>query len=68
MAKSNDFEVHPIGTTQEIKLCRELVESMVQMTTQYGRGIFHESITNKLDNLVAFYGRVVENERYENGI
>lgn len=68
MVKSSDFEVHQLGTSQEIKLCRELVQSMIQLQKQYGRGIFHESITSKLDNLVEFYSRVIENERYENGI
>jgi hypothetical protein len=68
MTKSNDFEVHEIGTTQELKLCRELVQEMAQVSKQYGRGIFPANVANKLDNLIAFYGRVVENERYENGI
>lgn len=68
MVKSNDFEVHKLGTTQEIKLCRELIEEMVQISKQYGPGIFPESVAQKLDNLVKFYAKVVEDERYENGI
>ena len=68
MVKSNDFEVHPIGTAQEIKLCRELVESMVQLQVQYGRGILAEQVVSKLDKVIEHYNRKMENERYENGI
>lgn len=68
MVKSNDFEVHPIGTALEIKLCRELVESMVQLQVQYGRGILAEQVVSKLDKVIEHYNRKMENERYENGI
>lgn len=68
MVKSNDFEVHEIGTAAELKLCRELIDSLVQLQKHYGRGIIPETVATKLDNLTAFYMRVVENERYENGI
>jgi hypothetical protein len=68
MAKSNDFEVHELGTTMELKLCRALIEDMTQISKQYGRGIFPSTVANKLDNIVAFYASVIEDERYENGI
>lgn len=68
MVKSNDFEVHDIGTATELRLCRELIEIMVQMSKQYGRGIFHKTVADKLDELVLFYNRSMENERYNNGI
>lgn len=68
MEKSNNFELHQLGTTKEIKLCRELVVDMLQLSKQYGYGIFPESVAKKLDNIVKYYAEIVENERYENGI
>lgn len=68
MSKSNDFEVHEIGTTQELKLCRALIDEMAQVSKQYGRGIFPATIADKLDNLIAFYANIIENEGYGNGI
>ena len=60
MAKSNDFEVHPIGTTNEIKLSRELVNEM----SQYDMEIFPEPVRNKLKDILKFYSDTVNAERY----
>ena len=68
MVKSNDFEVHPIGTAQELKITRDLVIEMAQLQKQYGTGIFHKTISDKLNVLLAFYDKLIETERYENGI
>ena len=32
----SDFEVHPIGTTEEIRLSRALAREIQQITEQYG--------------------------------
>ena len=64
MAKSNDFEVHLIGTTNELKLSRALVNEM----SQYDIEIFPEPVRDKLKNMLKFYSDAVNAERYENGI
>jgi hypothetical protein len=42
----SDFEVHPIGTSTEIKYSRELVKAIEQITYQYGDGIVPKSVFN----------------------
>jgi hypothetical protein len=64
MAKSNDFEVHLIGTTNELKLSRALVNEM----SQYDIEIFPEPVRDKLKVMLKFYSDAVNAERYENGI
>ena len=64
MAKSNDFEVHLIGTTNELKLSRALVNEM----SQYDIEIFPEPVRDKLKVMLKFYSDVVNAEGYENGI
>jgi hypothetical protein len=64
MAKSNDFEVHLIGTTNELKLSRALVNEM----SQYDIEIFPEPVRDKLKVMLKFYSDVVNAERYQNGI
>ena len=39
-----DYEVHPIGTFNEIKYSRELANAIEQITEQYGKGIVPESV------------------------
>ena len=64
MVKSNDFEVQPIGTTNEIKLSRALVNEM----SQYDAGIFPEPVQEKLNALLKFHSSMIDSERYDNGI
>ena len=64
MVKLPDFP----DVNTEIKMCRDLVYSMWQLSQQYGRGIFPEDVARKLDDIVKFYNETIENERYENGI
>lgn len=64
MAKSNDFEVHLIGTTTELKLSRALVNEI----TMYDIEIFPEPVQDKIKDMLKFYSDVVNAERYENGI
>jgi hypothetical protein len=64
MAKSNDFEVHLIGTTNELKLSRALVNEM----SQYDIEIFPEPVRDKLKVMLKFHSDVVNAEGYENGI
>jgi hypothetical protein len=46
----SDFEVHPIGTTEEIRLSRALAREIQQITEQYGGVVPHNVMTayNKL--------------------
>ena len=59
-----DFEVHEIGTAQELKLCRQLVNDMQQLCEQYGEGIFHITILNTHRQLLTLYSQQLEKERY----
>ncbi len=50
-----DFEVHPIGTTKEIKYSRELANAIEQITQQYGNGIVPNSVLNAYLKLKQHY-------------
>jgi hypothetical protein len=52
---SKDFEVHPIGTTEEIKLSRQLCDAIAQITHQYGDGIVPESVLKAYKQLTDYY-------------
>ena len=41
---SDDFEVLPRGSIQELKLSRELVAAIEQITSQFGTGIVPHSV------------------------
>jgi hypothetical protein len=53
-AKSNDFEVHPRGTAQEIALYRELAREIESVTEQYG-SVVPLQIMNVYAKLLAHY-------------
>lgn len=57
----SDFEVHPIGTTTEIRLSRELARSIEQLMEQYGPGIIPESIRQAYNRLYEVYIRQTQN-------
>lgn len=57
----SDFEVHPIGTAREIKLSRELAQSIEQIVTQYGKVIPHD-VYNAYLQLKEHYGKQIESE------
>ena len=48
----NDFETHPIGTAEEIKLSRDLARAVDQIIKQYGLVVPH--------SVVAPYNRLLE--------
>jgi hypothetical protein len=49
-----DFEVHPIGTAEEIRLSRALANEIEQITHQYGKVVPHNVIL-AYNNLVEHY-------------
>ena len=57
-----DFEVHPIGTFNEIKYSRELANAIEQITEQYGKGIVPNSVLNAYLKLKQHYAIQVETE------
>jgi hypothetical protein len=59
---SKDFEVHPIGTTEEIRLSRQLSSAIEQITYQYGNGIVPESVFRAYKQLNDYYAVQIERE------
>lgn len=57
----NDFEVHPIGTAQEIKLSRDLAREIEQITHQYGN-VIPENVLNAFYKLKEYYVLQIETE------
>jgi hypothetical protein len=57
-----DFEVHPIGTFTEVKLSRELVHAIEQVTQQYGTGIIPTSVLTAYMELRNHYAIQIESE------
>ena len=57
-----DFETHVRGTATEIRLSRELIKEMEMIMTQYGRGIFPESVLAAYDKLVAHHSLQLASE------
>lgn len=55
-----DYEVHPIGTSTEIKYSRELVDAIEQIIQQYGNGIVPNSVFNAYCKLKAHYAVQLE--------
>jgi hypothetical protein len=58
----NDFEVHPRGSFTEVKLSRELVAAIEQVTQQYGSGIIPTSVLNAYLKLKEHYAIQIETE------
>lgn len=59
---SNDFEVHSIGVARELKLSRELADTIQQMTEQFGEGIVPYSVLEAYQRLRAHHAWQVETE------
>jgi hypothetical protein len=57
----SDFEVHAIGTFEEIKASRELARAIEQITIQFGNGIVPSSVLQAYEKLVAVYNKQIEN-------
>ena len=58
----SDFEVHPIGTSTEIRYSRELANAIEQITYQYGNGIVPKSVLNAYLKLRQHYAVQIESE------
>jgi hypothetical protein len=58
----SDFEVHPIGTTQELKLSRALSHEIEDLMQQYGRGIIPHTILRAYDKLYEQYLKNIQSE------
>jgi hypothetical protein len=59
MMKSNDFEVHSIGTTEELRLSRALAREIEAVLEQYGK-VIPNSVLNRYYDLRALYQRQIE--------
>ena len=60
-----DFEVHARGTTEEIRLSRELTQAIQQLIEQYGEGIIPHSIRMPYNRLLGQYMRQIQMENGE---
>ena len=56
-----DFEVHPRGTAEEIKLSRALAKEIEQITHQYG-GVVPHNVMLAYNRLLAHYTKQIEYE------
>jgi len=54
-----DFEVHPIGYAQEIKLSRELAKAIEQELTSYGK-VIPKSVYDAYIRLKNHYQKQIE--------
>lgn len=55
----NDFETHPIGTAQEIKLSRDLARAIEQVIDQYGQ-VVPRSVVVHYNRLLEHYQKQME--------
>ena len=61
---SKDFEVHPIGTANEIKLSRQLSSAIEQITHQYG-GVVPHNVMLAYNKLYEHYVKQIQHEEME---
>ena len=55
---TDDFEVHPIGTFQELEHYKKIVNSIQQITEQYGNGIVPEPVFRTYSELKIFQDKM----------
>ena len=55
----NDFETHPVGTAEEIRLSRELARSIDQIIKQYGI-IVPQSVIKPYNKLLEHYQKEMD--------
>lgn len=60
---TQDFEVHPRGTADEIRLARELVDAIRVEMESYGDGIVPHSVRQAYNRLYGQYIRQVQSEQ-----
>lgn len=58
-----DFEVHPIGTAEEIRLSRKLSTVISELQTTWGHRIVPNEILRAQENLVDCYMKQMEREQ-----
>lgn len=57
-----DFETHPIGTSKEIKLSRQLVNEITEVIQSFEAGIFPVNVLKAYDELLSHYEWQMENQ------
>jgi len=55
----NDFETHPVGTAEEIKLSRDLARAVEQIIAQYGL-VVPNSVVASYNKLLKHYEKQME--------
>jgi hypothetical protein len=55
----NDFETHPTGTAEEIKLSRDLARAVEQIIAQYGL-VVPNSVVASYNKLLKHYEKQME--------
>lgn len=58
-----DFEVHPIGTAEEIRLSRKLSTAISELQTTWGDKIIPNEIARAQEALVECYMKQLEREQ-----
>lgn len=58
----SDFEVHPRGTAEEIKLSRELASTIQQQIDQWGERIINQEILQAYKRLYGTYIKQLQHE------
>jgi len=57
----SDFEVHPIGTAEEVRLSRALANEITQITHQYG-GVVPLNVMTAYNRLYECYIKHIKEE------
>lgn len=57
----NDFEVHPRGTAEEIRLSRALANAIEQVIHQYG-GVVPHNVVLAYNQLMECYAKQIQQE------
>ena len=61
--QDNDFEVHPRGTSEELRLSRELATEIQQSLDQYGQ-VVPNNVLQAYKRLYGQYIRQTQSEKY----
>lgn len=59
----SDFETHPRGTTEEIKLSRELMEQIAQTIESVGKGVFPANVIQAYNRLYGHHIKMLQSEQ-----
>lgn len=57
-----DFETHPRGTNEEIRLSRQLANEIEQAAQQWGLGVMPQNVINAYHELRKHYAIQIETE------